>query len=204
MDPPEPWSLSPQVSEPDEFAPSEGHSQVPKPGTCAPGTGTKSNGQILGLLRRIRYRRGRKATADPSTALLAFAINSAQDDNSKKSQALLMNGSGKSRFPAGMTDKKANATTGADPFISPATRGTRVGLLRMTLVQQWCSNVFYCDSLPIPCYFVSGSPSREISSPGDDVTGSSRYPSRVRMWYFCRSLPFNLTLIERQPRLGLA
>ena len=34
--------------------------------------------------------------------------------------------------------------------------------------------------------------------------GSKRYPSRVRMWYFCRSLPTSLTLIERQPRLGLA
>ena len=33
--------------------------------------------------------------------------------------------------------------------------------------------------------------------------GRSLYPSRVRMWYFCRSLPTSFTLIERQPRLGL-
>ncbi len=35
------------------------------------------------------------------------------------------------------------------------------------------------------------------------VGGSKRYPSRVRMWYFCKSGPTSFTLIERQPWLGL-
>ena len=45
-----------------------------------------------------------------------------------------MNGSGKSRFPEGMTVRKANATTAADPFIPSATRRTQVGLLWMLVV----------------------------------------------------------------------
>jgi hypothetical protein len=30
-----------------------------------------------------------------------------------------------------------------------------------------------------------------------------RYPARVRTWYFCRSFPTSLTVIVRQPVLGL-
>ena len=65
--------------------------------------------------------------------------------------ALLMNGSRKSRLPAGMTDKKANATTGADPFISPVTRGTGIGLLRMT-VAFLCLAVGGCRRHDFPQY----------------------------------------------------
>jgi hypothetical protein len=51
-------------------------------------------------------------------------------------------------------------------------------------------------------YFGSDSGCPRTGSADTAFCSSRRYPSRVRTWYFCSSLPTRVTVILRQPRLG--